>query len=176
MKKLYFIRHGESLGNLKRLFTGQWDVPLTELGQQQARAATQNAQNLQIECIVSSPLIRARQTAEIIAAAIGYPKDKILYSDLFMERNYGDWQQQSYEVADGKDFEKVPNIELEAHLLKRASQAADYLKNIKTNNVLVVGHGTQGRVLQQEIFNRHTKQIEVPIKDEIPNAQIIEWL
>ena len=175
MKKLYFIRHGESVGNLKRVFTGRWDVPLTELGQEQAKQAAAQAEKLNIDCIVSSPLLRARQTAEIIADEIGYPLDKIVFSDLLMERDYGDWQQQPYSVADGKDFEDVPNVEPEQQLLKRGEQAAKFLRTIRADNVLVVAHGTIGRVLRDQVLRR-SSQVEVPIDQEIPNAEIIEWL
>jgi uncharacterized phosphatase len=175
MKKLYFIRHGESVGNIKRLFTGQWDVPLTDLGTKQAKAAAQTIKERHIDLIVSSPLIRARQTAEIIAEQIGYPKEKILYSDLLKERNYGDLQQKPYSASDGIDFEDVPNIELAGHLVQRAAQA-EYLRAIEADNILVVGHGTFGRALQQEILNDHSAPIEVPISQEIPNAQVVRWL
>ncbi|HVO86656.1 MAG TPA: histidine phosphatase family protein [Candidatus Binatia bacterium] len=174
MKKLYFIRHGESLGNARRVFTGQWDAPLTDLGRAQAKTAAKKAGSLNIDCIVSSTLVRAGETAKIIAAEIGYPLDKIVYSNLFMERNYGDWQQQPYSVADGKDFESVPGVESEEHLLRRAKAAVALLKGIDADNILVVGHGTHGLALLQEISNRHIEQIEVPVEDELPNAQIIE--
>lgn len=176
MKKLYFIRHGESVGNLQELFTGQWDVPLTDLGRRQAKTAAKSIESVGVDCIVSSPLLRARQTAEIIAAQINYPAERIKYSDLFMERNYGDLQQKPYSEAEGVDFETVPNIEPLALLLERAKQAAEYVNQIKADNVLVVGHGTQGRAFRLEIQHRGPEAIEVPIEQEIPNAEVIRWI
>ena len=176
MKRLYFIRHGESVANAKELFAGRWDTPLTKLGRDQAKEAAQAVKSLEIDCIVSSPLIRARKTAEIIADEIGYPKNKILFSDLFMERDYGDLQAKPFKAADKIDFEKVPNIEPQFDVIKRAKEAASYLNRLQANNVLVIGHGTHGRALHQEVLNLVPAQIEVPIQQEIPNAKVVRWI
>ncbi|MEI6710902.1 MAG: phosphoglycerate mutase family protein [bacterium] len=72
---LYFLRHGQTLANLNGNFAGQKDnSPLTDLGIQQAKDAAKawKQQNIQLDKIVSSPLIRARKTAEIFAEGIGY--------------------------------------------------------------------------------------------------------
>src|SRR5581483_5723923 len=76
MKKLYFIRHGESVSNVERWHAGRIDTPLTERGRQQAREAGKKAkaQKLHFDLIVSSPLSRALETARIIAKEIGYPE------------------------------------------------------------------------------------------------------
>lgn len=63
-----FIRHGESLANAKRFVGAQNDVPLTEKGRQQAEHAALDLQNEDIAQIISSNLIRAKDTANIIAA------------------------------------------------------------------------------------------------------------
>lgn len=176
MKKLYFIRHGESEANVAKLFAGRWETPLTKLGRGQAKAAAQKAKSLDIDCIVSSPLLRARQTAEIIAGEIGLAKDNIVFSDLFMERDYGDLQAKPYENARNIDFEKVPNIESTSSVIDRAKKAALFLKEHHADNILVVGHGTHGLTLQKEILKSAIGEIEVTIDNEIPNAEIVEWI
>lgn len=176
MIKLYFIRHGESEGNNKRLFTGRWDVPLTELGQAQARLAGQNAKSLGIDLIVTSPLIRAQETAQIIAREIDLPPEKIISSDLFMERDYGDLQQKPYSYADGLDFETVAHIETSPQLIERGKKAANFLNRLDAAVVLVSSHGTFGRILHHQISHDASGVIEVPIEQEIPNAEIVRWL
>jgi uncharacterized phosphatase len=176
MKKLYFVRHGESVANLKHLFAGRWDTPLTPLGRDQANLAGSQASELNITHIVSSPLSRSRETAEIIADRIGYPKDKIIISELFIERSYGDLQQQPYSAADGIDFEEVANIETIPQLIERGAKAAVFLSELGAGNVLVSSHGTFGRVLRDAVLGQAHGDIEVPIDQEIPNATIIEWL
>jgi broad specificity phosphatase PhoE len=90
MKKLYFIRHGLSEMNKSGHFAGTIDTPLAEEGRAQAKMAGIKARELRIDLIVTSPLIRASETAEIIARQIGYPKDKIVLSRLLIERHWGD--------------------------------------------------------------------------------------
>ncbi len=72
---IYFIRHGESEANFKRLFAGQRENSLlTEKGRQQAKieADTLKQLDVKISAIISSPLQRALDTAEIIADIIQY--------------------------------------------------------------------------------------------------------
>jgi len=65
---LLLIRHGQSTGNAARRIQGWNDEPLTEVGRAQALALTRRLQSeQQIDAIYSSPLLRACQTAEIIA-------------------------------------------------------------------------------------------------------------
>lgn len=175
MKRLYFVRHGESEANHSQLFAGTWDVVLTELGRAQAQDEAEQAKQLQIDCIVSSPLARAYETAEIIAEGINYPKNKILRSDLLRERHYGALQQNPWSAADGIDFEKVAGIETSGQLLKRGEEAAAFIQNLPYNNILIVGHGTFGRVLRDQIL-KQTNDIEVAAEDELPNARVIRWI
>src|SRR5438477_10877116 len=91
MKKLYFIRHGESVANLEQWHAGRIDTPLTEKGRQQAREAGKKAraQKISVDKIVSSPLSRAAETARLIAEEIGYPEDRIELNPMLVERDYG---------------------------------------------------------------------------------------
>lgn len=177
MKKLYFIRHGESEGNAKRIFSGQADHPLTDTGRQQALAAAKQAIGLQIDMILTSPLKRAAETAEIIARTIHYPPEKILRNNLLMERNYGQLQGRPYEEIphDRAEMENIPGVEPEASLLERAQQAAAQIMALPADNILIVGHGTMGRAIHKEII-RSTEPVEVPIEEELPNATVLRWV
>jgi len=172
---LYFVRHGESEANAKRLFAGRWDVPLTETGRSQANQAGKEAKSLDIDLIVSSPLKRASQTAEIIASEIGYPKDKIVYSDLFMERDYGSMQGQPWDGANVINFDTVLGAEKERALLKRATEGADFLKNMPKDNILFIGHGTNGRAVLRSL-TKQEGEVELSIENEIPNGHPVRWI
>ncbi len=67
-----FLRHGESVGNLENRFQGHADFPLTETGRAQARALAERwrAEDRSFERVFSSPLARARETAEIVCTAL----------------------------------------------------------------------------------------------------------
>lgn len=70
--KLYFVRHGESEANLLNEFSNRGlKHGLTETGKQQARVLAQSLQSVPVVAIFSSPLLRARQTAEILAQSLG---------------------------------------------------------------------------------------------------------
>ena len=67
--KLLIIRHGQTDGNVKGLVQGAGlDLPLNETGRAQAAAAAEKLLSLHLPVIYSSTMLRARQTAEIIAA------------------------------------------------------------------------------------------------------------
>ncbi len=66
--RLYFVRHGESQANLRHQFANQINDshPLTEQGRAQAQALAEKLRRVPVTAIYSSPLLRARQTAEIL--------------------------------------------------------------------------------------------------------------
>ena len=72
-KRFYFLRHGQTDWNAKKLCQGQRDVPLNALGIEQAHDAKRRLADVPIATVCSSPLSRARQTAEIINDALKCP-------------------------------------------------------------------------------------------------------
>jgi len=72
--RLILVRHGESEGNRDRRFTHHTEVPLTDRGREQARAAAATIQSRFTPVrVIASPFARARETGEIIAAALALP-------------------------------------------------------------------------------------------------------
>jgi len=72
--KLHFIRHGESSANILWIFSNQEaEHPLTEPGREQARTRAHSLGHLPADRIYASPILRARQTAEILGAHLGVP-------------------------------------------------------------------------------------------------------
>ena len=88
MTLLYLIRHARSTWNAEGRMQGQADPPLDETGREQARALADHLQHETFRVIYSSPLIRARQTAEMISAPHGLP---ITFDDRLKERHLGEW-------------------------------------------------------------------------------------
>lgn len=84
------LRHGQTALSVERRFAGRGDVPLTEVGRQQAAAAAARlAARGGIDLVVSSPLARARRTAEAVADATGAG---LLVDDDLAETDFGDWE------------------------------------------------------------------------------------
>lgn len=71
MTKLLLIRHGQTDWNLEGKYTGQADVPLNETGRAQAYEAAEFLKQVPIDAIVSSDLMRALETAAIVAGSSG---------------------------------------------------------------------------------------------------------
>src|SRR4051794_4070072 len=69
----WYLRHGETDWNAQGLSQGSIDIPLNPTGLAQARAAGELLRNRRIASIMSSPLSRARVTAEIVGEALGLP-------------------------------------------------------------------------------------------------------
>lgn len=87
--KLYLVRHGESSCNLQRMLYGRTDCPLTELGREQAREVGEKLRDACIERCVSSPLVRAAETARIALEGRGIPVE---LDDGLMEQDMGEWE------------------------------------------------------------------------------------
>src|SRR5260370_39924491 len=83
------LRHGQTPMTVQKRYAGVSDVPLTELGVQQAVAAAKRLASAGIGAIVTSPLLRAVRTAEEVAAATGVP---VVTDDGFRETDFGAWE------------------------------------------------------------------------------------
>jgi probable phosphoglycerate mutase len=91
------LRHGETPLSAERRFAGRGDIPLTETGKLQAKAAAQRlAARGGVRLIVTSPLRRARLTAEAVAAATGAP---VQVDEGWIEADFGEWEGLSYAEA-----------------------------------------------------------------------------
>ncbi len=93
------LRHGQTELSTERRFAGRGDIPLTKEGVRQAGLAARRLTDSGIDVIVSSPLQRARRTAEAVAEATGAPM--IVY-DEFAEADFGAWEGLSFAEAGEK--------------------------------------------------------------------------
>jgi len=91
MPKLILIRHGQSLWNLEDRFTGWVDVPLTDTGREEARAAGKKLGGIQIDVAYTSALTRAQDTLKIILETLG-ENLPVIKDQALNERHYGDLQ------------------------------------------------------------------------------------
>lgn len=82
----FFLRHGETEANVREIVAGTRDVPLTELGHEQARAAAAALKACGITAIYSSAMRRARDTADYAARELGLPVQVV---PELGERNWG---------------------------------------------------------------------------------------
>lgn len=90
MTEIYFIRHGESVGNKEGRFRGLHDFALNETGLKQAHALRRALQNVQFYAVYASPLQRAFNTAEILTSG----KIPVTAMPEFININLGPWENQ----------------------------------------------------------------------------------
>jgi 2,3-bisphosphoglycerate-dependent phosphoglycerate mutase len=182
MAKLILLRHGQSTWNLENRFTGWVNVPLSELGEQEAAEAGKQMRDIQIDVAFTSVLKRAIDTLTIALEAAGQPDVPFTEDAAINERMYGDLQglnkaetakqygdeqvklwRRSYDIA-------PPNGE---SLKDTAARALPYfnaviLPEVKAGkNVLVSAHGNSLRAIVMEL-DRLT-QAEV-LELNIPNG------
>jgi broad specificity phosphatase PhoE len=156
MKRIYFVRHGESEGNIGSIRQTA-ATSLTDKGRMQAEDVGERCAKLPIEVVISSTMNRAKETCEIILKHIN---KKVEYSELFVERR------RPSEVL-GKPKDDSFSLKAEEAILKnyhlpgfrfsdeenfedqkeRAKAALEYLANRPEQNILVVTHGFILRII-----------------------------
>jgi len=152
MSRLLLARHGQSVSNAVRRFQGAQDVALSELGERQAEALGQAIRRLPIAAVYTSPLERARRTAEIAAAGLGVPLTPV---DDLRELSLGEWEGRTVEeirALPGDPYEQwvrdpvaclppggEPLAEVQARVVSAMADIAAAHPN--GQQVLVVCHG-----------------------------------
>ncbi len=143
-----FLRHGESVGNAEARWQGQSDYMLTEKGRAQARllADRWRMEGVKFDLIITSPLIRAKETAEIIASALDA---ELELEPLLMERHIGEMEGLTAEEVRKKPqppyvtpYDSIGGAgEGDWALFLRAGQALHALLRRTPGRYLIVSHG-----------------------------------
>lgn len=91
-KEIYLCRHGETAWTLSGQHTGSTDIPLTDVGKEQAKKIGKRLQKIEFSDVFSSPLQRAQETCHLA----GFDKKMTLAPEL-CEWNYGDFEGLSHD-------------------------------------------------------------------------------
>lgn len=143
-----FLRHGESIGNAESRWQGQSDYALTEKGRAQAHALAKRwkSEGVSFDLIIASPLVRARETAEIIAAALDA---KLELASILMERHIGEMEGLTADEVRRRPqppfvtpYDSIGGEgEGDWALFLRAGQALQALVRRSPGSYLIVSHG-----------------------------------
>ncbi len=154
----YFVmRHGESENNVAKRVSSDDSIPsaLTEFGVSQSIRAAASLTDKGITRIISSPLMRARQTAEAVAEVLGLSQDAIVFDERIHEVQVGEWEGrplQDYREA----FESSPEL---VSLQPKGGESWDEVRlrvgaflydldaSSENETTLIVTHGTPFRML-----------------------------
>lgn len=176
---ILLARHGETTENRERRFQGQKDVPLNDRGREQARALADLAAREDLAALYTSPLVRARETAEIVGERIGLeprPDDRLKEVDV------GEWQDRlkddvkredpegwaAFERA-GEDF-RFPGGESFAEQQERVIAALADIAQRGELPALVVCH--RG-VVRCALAHAHRRGLDTYHEWRVPNAELI---
>lgn len=156
---IYFVRHGETEWNKRKILQGHKDSSLTLKGRENAEKLGKILRNKNIEIIYTSDLGRCVQTAEIINK---YLKVKLIKTKKLRERDFGFLNgrpnkevEKTLNLSDPN--EKAPKGESFNQLKNRIINFIKSLKKKKSEAVLLITHGGALRA----IFNRDTQSDRV---------------
>lgn len=148
--EIIFIRHGRSKADDERKHEGRYDSPLTNVGREQVNKRAESIKNkdIKINKIITSPLKRAKETAEIIAKSL---KCEIEVDNDWIEFDNGLLAELTYKEADKKypkpkfrnPYQRIAKGSGESswHLHSRSIKALEKIIQKPENNYLVVAHG-----------------------------------
>jgi alpha-ribazole phosphatase len=183
--KLHLIRHAQSVGNVRPTIYGEipdWQVPLTEDGKKQAENVADILKNIYKPYIYSSPYIRAKETAEIIAK----PHGGIIYENsLIYERVWGNLRDEikSYKNREERNhlfdfFRRPVGGESFADCYQRAFTFFLFLKSkydsdsyLRSKDIIIVSHGEFLKLLLMIIDDKTVEEFEN--LENIKNCDII---
>jgi alpha-ribazole phosphatase len=151
-KNIYLVRHGSTSYNEKDLLQGRSDIPLSQLGFSQAEKLSESLKDREFDVLYVSPLLRARQTAEVINQhhQLDYNVVKV-----FSEIDMGDWEGRKYtDLQKDKAFFdewrknsdiSVPGGESFSQVCSRAKPGVEKILNSDYKNILIVAHAAVNR-------------------------------
>ena len=165
---IVFVRHGQTEWNTKGLMQGREDIPLNEVGLAQAvdtaqgiKSACQSA-GITFDKVVSSPLLRASVTAEMIAKAIGC--ENMYCDERVTERDFGTlsgtpFTENSHYIM--RDVLEIPSLERVESLVSRVNDFIGSTASIN-ENILVVTHGAVTRIYADNAKRYRGYEITAP--------------
>lgn len=177
MKKIYYIRHAQTVDGARGIMAGSGsNTPLNEVGREQAHKAGQKLKNKGIQLIMVSPMDRTKETAQIIAGEIGLDPSKIVESDLVIERDFGKYSGKPYaDYNRDRENGQLDQSELEPleSLQKRVEQAFKWLAERPEQTILVVSHGSTGRMFR--VVDRKLARDDFNVMEHFENTEIDEF-
>ncbi|KAL1743181.1 histidine phosphatase superfamily [Schizophyllum fasciatum] len=174
-----FVRHGESMDNLKQLWAGWKESPLSNHGMNQANALGTSFAKETFTAILTSPLSRALSTASAVHERQEPPRPPLIQNDLLKEQHFGEGEGKPYMAARRAelsveeqgvyprkkgDDERFPGGESRREVRERADRAVEqllmpYVVTLEEGSpahVLVVSHGIFIRHLVAGLIKRGT--------------------
>lgn len=176
MKRLYLLRHGQTEFNVKKLVQGRCDSPLTYLGRKQAgmAAAWLKGHDIVPDKVVSSPLGRAMDTAQLVACELLGSDAAVEPCEGIIERSYGSFEEGPHDAPPtdvwdpGEDLVPFGGEGSKALQERMVGTLTNLMGAEGIETLLAVSHGSASR---QFIKAAAPEDFELPAK--LPNCAIM---
>ncbi len=175
--KIYILRHARTEWNSAGKIQGRTDIDISEEGIKQAENIRESIENLNIDTIICSPLLRAKRTAEIVNKNMKVP---IIIDDRIIERDYGAFEGVDKSTVDFKSAWKLDGtgqyetMESPTNLFSRIE---DFLQDVKkkyyNQNILIITHG--GLIRGMNYVVNKTLGLDELNKFSVPNCSIVTY-
>ncbi|MCY7675852.1 histidine phosphatase family protein [Bacillus safensis] len=154
MTTICLVRHGETDWNAAKRIQGRTDIPLNDTGKWQAEQTGLYLKDVHWDVVISSPLIRAKETAHLILNHVHAP---LVIMDDFIERDYGDAEGMSFEERQKLFPDKqYPNMEPLETIQNRMLEGIEKVRAAYPDqHVLIVAHGAAIHALLTTLADEH---------------------
>ena len=184
--EIFIARHGQNEDNANGILNGHRDLPLTELGREQARQLGEGIKELgmKFDVIYCSPLSRAKETAEIVSTILGIAQAPTVIREL-IERDFGVMTgkpQEDIAVLCAPDIITAPPVtyflcpegaETFPQLVERGHKALEIVRAMqKSGNALLVCHGDLGKMIYAAATEKDWRDVLVGF--HFGNGELIE--
>jgi isoleucyl-tRNA synthetase len=183
--KYFVMRHGEAESNVRNIISSRLNanIHITQKGEKQVRDSIEKYKNIKFDFIFSSPLLRTKETAEIIKSEINFIKEIIL-DDRLKEIEFGDFEGKNISEETERThingverfYKKFPNGESHEDVKKRVGKFIYELETkFQNKNIIIITHGDPFWLMTSLVDSIDVKQT-VELKEKYPQKGEIREL
>lgn len=170
--EIYIVRHGETMWNKVKRFQGSADIELSDAGRDLARKSGMNLRDIPLDRVFSSPLCRARETAELFC---GGRDIRIEVDERLRELNFGHCEGQLYEDLVNNDsltfkyFFSQPELyhpdDAGETIEDMMARARAFMQEVveplaaSCHRIMIVAHGALNKGLMAYVNHREVKDL-----------------
>jgi broad specificity phosphatase PhoE len=173
--KVFLIRHGESIGNIKEIIQTA-EEPLTKKGVLQVKNLKKKIEDIKFDLVFSSDMKRAIETTKILFWKQNIP---IIYTKNLEEKRNGNFEglkkeEINWKEINKKPFEtrKAPNGENLIEVKKRVEEFLKLIRKLNCERIAIISHGTIIRIILSIIMKKDLEGIIM--NRQLKNCEIIE--
>lgn len=178
--ELYLVRHGESQANANNQLVGWYNVPLTEKGVADARAAGEKLRDIEFEKVYASDLMRACQTCENALPGVEYEKTPLIreiyvgeFEGLYYDQNPDDELHRKFKACDAVRDYSAYGGESHQTQLERVRAFLEMLPECYSGNVAAFVHAGVLECVLHYLFGHRVSNQALAFQNGV--ICVLEW-